>query len=206
MNNVLHKTHPMVLISAVALTIFSLLGSAAITGLIPSAYSEKRDEVQNLTNSPPGTAMVKDQANSGQPQPAEGGNVPRNSKPDSGKRSSRDSAKAVACTNCGTIVSIHTVEHEGEASGLGAVAGGVAGGVVGNQIGKGKGNVLMTVLGVGGGAYAGNTIEKKVKTRTAYLIKVHMNNGVYRTITQYSAPQYEVGDEVRLNSGQLTSA
>lgn len=205
MNNVLHKTHPMVLISAVALTIFSLLGSAAITGLIPSAYSEKRDEVRSLTNSP--TAVTaKDQTNSGQPQPAEGSNVPRNRKPDSGASSSRDSAKAVACTNCGTIVSIHTVEHEGEASGLGAVAGGVAGGVVGNQIGKGKGNVLMTVLGVGGGAYAGNTIEKKVKTRTAYLIKVHMNNGVYRTITQYSAPQYAVGDEVRLNSGQLTNA
>lgn len=35
--NHLRKTHPMVLIAAIALTIFSLIGSAAITGLIPSA-------------------------------------------------------------------------------------------------------------------------------------------------------------------------
>lgn len=34
--NHLRKTHPMVLIAAIALTIFSLVGSAAITGLIPS--------------------------------------------------------------------------------------------------------------------------------------------------------------------------
>lgn len=37
--NHLRKTHPMVLIAAIALTIFSLVGSAAITGLIPSAPS-----------------------------------------------------------------------------------------------------------------------------------------------------------------------
>lgn len=37
--NHLRKTHPMVLIAAIALTIFSLIGSAAITGLIPSAPS-----------------------------------------------------------------------------------------------------------------------------------------------------------------------
>lgn len=35
--NHLRKTHPMVLIAAIALTVFSLVGSAAITGLIPSA-------------------------------------------------------------------------------------------------------------------------------------------------------------------------
>ena len=37
--NHLRKTHPMVLIAAIALTIFSVVGSAAITGLIPSAPS-----------------------------------------------------------------------------------------------------------------------------------------------------------------------
>ena len=41
--NTLRKTHPMVLIAAIALTIFSVLGSAVITGLIPSAHSEKTE-------------------------------------------------------------------------------------------------------------------------------------------------------------------
>ncbi len=40
--NNLRKTHPMVLIAAVAITIFSLLGSAVITGLIPTAHSERQ--------------------------------------------------------------------------------------------------------------------------------------------------------------------
>jgi hypothetical protein len=44
--NHLRKTHPMVLIAAIALTIFSVVGSAAITGLIPSA---PQTEVQNKT-------------------------------------------------------------------------------------------------------------------------------------------------------------
>ena len=44
--NHLRKTHPMVLIAAIALTVFSLIGSAAITGLIPSAPAAT---VQNST-------------------------------------------------------------------------------------------------------------------------------------------------------------
>ncbi|HEY8117652.1 MAG TPA: glycine zipper 2TM domain-containing protein [Methylophilaceae bacterium] len=203
MNNILRKTHPMVLVAAVALTIFSLLGSAAITGLIPSAYSQKQDAVQSLSDSPTDAKSNDDMSrNSGQfkSKPAKTNSMPANGKANS------EPAGVAACANCGTIVSIHAVESEGDATGLGAVAGGVAGGVVGNQIGKGKGNVLMTVLGIGGGAYAGHTIEKKMKSHTAYLIKVHMNDGSYRTVTQYSEPQHAVGDQVKLNSGQLVSA
>ena len=200
MNNILRKTHPMVLIAAIALTIFSLLGSAVITGLIPSAYSEKNDQLQSL-NGTSSTAMAQYQSGS---QPVEASRVPANGKPYS--HSSQDSAKAAACAICGTIISIREVEREGDASGLGAVAGGVAGGVVGNQIGKGKGNVLMTLLGIGGGAYAGHNMEKNMKSSTAYLIKVRMENGSYRTVTLYSEPQHVVGDVVKLNNGQLTRA
>jgi outer membrane lipoprotein SlyB len=194
---VLRKTHPMVLIAAAALTIFSLLGSAAITGLIPSAHSEKPDVVQRLTDGT-GTAIANSQVTDKAPVNPEKEIV----KPDHAP----SAAKKIACLDCGKIVSIRTVEQKGEASGLGAVAGGVAGGVIGNQLGKGNGNTLMTVLGVGGGAYAGHTIEQKMKTHTAYLIKVRMQNGSYRMITQYSQPQHAVGDEVRLQNSQITSA
>lgn len=196
---VLRKTHPMVLVAAAALTIFSLLGSAAITGLIPSAHSEKQNVVQRLTDGT-GAAIANGQA-------TETSFVTKSPEKDIVKPNLKPTAdKSIACLNCGKIVSIRAVEQEGEASGLGAVAGGVAGGVIGNQLGKGNGNTLMTVLGVGGGAYAGHTIEKRMKTHTAYLIKVRMENGSYRTITQYSQPQHSVGDLVKLQSGQLTSA
>jgi|GEM_PF-6104896 len=39
------KTHPMVLVAATGLTIFSILGSAAITGLIPHTHSEQAADV-----------------------------------------------------------------------------------------------------------------------------------------------------------------
>ena len=39
------KTHPMVLVAATGLTIFSILGSAAITGLIPHTRSEQAADV-----------------------------------------------------------------------------------------------------------------------------------------------------------------
>lgn len=206
MNNLLRKTHPMVLIAAVALTIFSLLGSAAITGLIPSAYSQKQDYVHDQTdNSNESIAKHPDTSNQSKSVPANTSNMQNNGEADISVHR-QESEKAAACTNCGTILSIRAVERKGDASGLGAVAGGVAGGVVGNQIGKGKGNVLMTLIGIGGGAYAGHTIEKNIKSSTAYLIKVRMENGSYRTITQYSEPQYAVGDKVQLDGSQLTKA
>lgn len=199
MQNNLRKTHPMVLIAAVALTIFSLLGSAAITGLIPTAHSEKDASPVAETRTEPASpnhATGIDRFNS---QPATPQAQPE-------RYAAVSPAQPTACNNCGRIVSIQAVEQEGEASGLGAVAGGVAGGVIGNQIGKGRGNTLMTVLGVGGGAYAGHTIEKNMKTTTAYVIKVEMQDGTVRKITQYSAPQFSVGDRVRLKSGQLVNA
>lgn len=202
----LRKTHPMVLVAAAAITIFSLLGSAAITGLIPSAHSEKQDQdvVQRLTD---GTGAVIANGQATEKNTAIKNHEKDLAQPDDIVKPTRPMAdKGIACLNCGKIVSISAVEHEGEASGLGAVAGGVAGGVIGNQLGKGNGNTLMTVLGLGGGAYAGHTIEKKMKTRTAYVIKVRMENGSYRMITQYSQPQHSVGDLVKLQSGQLTSA
>lgn len=199
MQNNLRKTHPMVLIAAVALTIFSLLGSAAITGLIPTAHSEKdASPVAESRTEPttPNHATGIDRFNS---QPAASQAQPE-------RYAAAAPAQPASCSNCGRIVSIQAVEQQGEASGLGAVAGGVAGGVIGNQIGKGRGNTLMTVLGVGGGAYAGHTIEKNMKTTTAYVIKVEMQDGTVRKITQYSAPQFSVGDRVRLKSGQLVNA
>ena len=199
MQNNLRKTHPMVLIAAVALTIFSLLGSAAITGLIPTAHSEKD-----------ASPVMESRAESATPNHATGidrfNRQPAAAQAQPEQYAAASPTQSTSCSTCGRILSIQAVEQEGEASGLGAVAGGVAGGVIGNQIGKGRGNTLMTVLGVGGGAYAGHTIEKNMKTTTAYLIKVEMQDGTVRKITQYSAPQFSVGDRVRLKSGQLVNA
>lgn len=204
------KTHPMVLIAATALTVFSILGSAMITGLIPSAHSERADDATKLELN---NTDAADKTKSGEEVQADKNTV-------SGKLSQSDqtvntksanvtsnATNAVAsCQDCGKIISIKRVTTDGEATGLGAVAGGVTGGVIGNQIGKGQGNVLMTVLGVGGGAYAGHTIEKKINANTAYVIKVKMENGDYKTVRQHHEPAFAIGDAVKVKNGSLTSA
>jgi outer membrane lipoprotein SlyB len=95
---------------------------------------------------------------------------------------------ANACTNCGVIESVRSFQRKGEGSGVGAVAGGVIGGALGNQVGKGSGRAAMTVLGAVGGGMAGHEIEKRTKSETLYEVRVRMDDGSLRTVTQKTQP------------------
>jgi outer membrane lipoprotein SlyB len=95
---------------------------------------------------------------------------------------------SVVCATCGVILSVSTIEQQGQGTGLGAVTGGVLGGVVGNQMGKGQGNAAMTVLGAIGGGLAGNEVEKRQRTVTAFEVRVRMDDGRVRTFMQQTAP------------------
>jgi len=218
MTPTIRKTHPMVLTAAVAVTIFSLLGSAAITGLIPTVHSSREETTLQSDNfngyskesQDPNAYNTSPAADNGARHLANPSAAPANTIGHSVKTTTAakptEEKSVAACNTCGVIESIRLVQRDGEASGLGAVAGGVVGGVAGNQIGKGKGNTLMTILGMGGGAYAGHTIEKKIKTTSAYQVKIHMEDGTYRSVTQASQPEYAVGDHVKVLNGRLTSA
>lgn len=174
------KTHPLMLGAAASVMLVSLLGAAAIGGLLPNARSDKTDlPVQK-------SAAVA----AGAQHPAPG--------PTLADRSS-------ACASCGTVEAIRAVELKGDASGLGAVAGGVTGAVVGNQIGRGHGNTAMTILGAAGGALAGNEIEKNVKKRYSYRVTVRMDDGTFRTVSQSSSPAVTVGERVRIANGVVVA-
>jgi outer membrane lipoprotein SlyB len=95
---------------------------------------------------------------------------------------------AATCTDCGIVEAVRPVTRKGEGSGVGAVAGGVVGAVVGNQVGGGNGRKAMTVLGAIGGGLAGHEIEKRAKSETVYEVKVRMEDGSLRTITQATEP------------------
>lgn len=110
-----------------------------------------------------------------------------------------------ACLDCAKVLAINEVEQKGDSNGLGLVAGGVVGGLVGNQVGKGKGNVLMTVLGAGGGAYAGNEIQKKINSKKVYVVKLRTDDGKLHTLTEPAVPDYAVGDQVRLHDGKVSA-
>ncbi|WP_341906192.1 glycine zipper 2TM domain-containing protein [Polaromonas sp. YR568] len=123
------------------------------------------------------------------------------------------SGNSQVCATCGTVESVVAVERQGQVNGvavggttigLGTVAGGVVGGLLGNQMGGGDGKTAMTVLGVAGGAVAGNAIEKNMKKVTVYQVRVRMNDGSVRTIEQPTAVQ--VGAKVVVEGNTLRAA
>lgn len=112
-------------------------------------------------------------------------------------------AKVVAapCATCGVIVSVTPVQQKGEGTGVGAVGGAVIGGVLGNQVGGGSGKKAMTVIGAVGGGMAGHEIEKRQRATTVYQVKVRMDDGTTRTITQATAPT--VGQKVTVDGSTI---
>lgn len=169
------RPHQVILAAAASVITFSLLGVGAITGLIPSAYSNNSGDAQK--------SQLSDE------------------RPAAGKAAVRRTA--ASCANCGVVDAIRAVQVEGSASGLGAVAGGVTGAVVGNQIGNGHGRDAMTVLGGVGGAFAGHTIEKNINRHTVYRVTVRMDDGSFRTVSQSHSPAVVIGSKVRVTNGSL---
>ena len=108
---------------------------------------------------------------------------------------------AAACANCGKVESVSAVQHKGEGTGLGATGGAVLGGVLGHQVGGGSGKKLATVLGAVGGGFAGHEVEKQARATTVYEVRVRMDDGSLRTLTQSTAPA--VGQKVTVEGSTL---
>jgi outer membrane lipoprotein SlyB len=105
------------------------------------------------------------------------------------------------CNDCGQVQSIRQVEEKGKGSGLGLVAGGVLGGVLGHQIGSGTGRTVATVAGAAGGAYVGNSVEKKSNAKTSWHVTIQMDTGNTRTFYYSNPPTVHEGERVKLVDG-----
>lgn len=227
--------HPLIAVAAGSVIVFSLVGVAAMTGLLPSSNGETKTDVGQKVNAPASSntiAMLDDQANQTEKQNNKSSETPveksstavknsnaakseqKSSEQKTAQKSTQqNSSNTVAerlekpiCHQCGVIESVRSVEQKAEkGSGVGAVAGAVIGGVIGNQIGGGNGRKLATVAGAVGGGYAGNEIEKSRNTRTTYEVRVKMENGDIRTFTPENKPEWRSGDRVKLVDGRLIS-
>ncbi|HLX03720.1 MAG TPA: glycine zipper 2TM domain-containing protein [Trinickia sp.] len=109
------------------------------------------------------------------------------------------------CATCGTVVAVVPIKKEGHGTGVGAVGGAVAGGVVGNLFGHGTGRAAMTVLGAVGGGFAGNAVEKHLRSETDYQVRVKMENGHTRYFTYREAPPFQQGERVHIENGTLAA-
>ncbi|MGN6666784.1 MAG: glycine zipper 2TM domain-containing protein [Trinickia sp.] len=115
------------------------------------------------------------------------------------------SRPSAACASCGTVESIVPVRHQGRGTGIGAVGGAVVGGLLGNQFGRGSGRLGMTALGAVGGGFAGNAVEKHLRSETDYQVRVRMENGRLRYFTYRQAPPFQQGERVHLSHGTLAA-
>ncbi|MBK1890654.1 glycine zipper 2TM domain-containing protein [Undibacterium sp. 14-3-2] len=202
------RIHPLVAGAAVSVMLVSLIGVAAMTGVLPNSNSKtvpdnanavamKDAGVNNQTSFSPSNEPVQNTAKQGY----------RSGGYDNLGTTTTAERKPAVCDNCGVVESVRAIEQQAsQGSGVGAVAGALLGGVLGNQVGGGDGRKLATVAGAVGGGFAGNAIEKRTRTTTVYEVRVKMENGHVRTFHPSAQPGWQSGDRVRIVNGSLQSA
>jgi len=76
--------------------------------------------------------------------------------------------------------------------------------VIGKQFGKGRGSDALAILGAIGGAVAGHQVEKSVRSTKVYEVRVKMEDGSTRSMTQASLPAWRNGDRVRVDGNSIS--
>ena len=204
------RTHPIIIVAAGTVSLFSLVGIGAVMGWIPTSVGN-----QNSTS-----AVVAQAPEQAQPEPAKPAERHAQPKPVAKSQAPHRAvqeavatpppqpapvAVAAICRECAVIEEVRTVEKAGQASGVGAVGGAVVGGILGHQVGSGRGKDLATVLGALGGGLGGNQIEKNVKKETEYQIVVRYDDGSKGLFTQATLPGWHKGDKVKVINGAIQS-
>jgi outer membrane lipoprotein SlyB len=213
MQTVKSRLHPLITIAAIAITLLSAMGIAAMTGMIPASKSQEnafelpKDVVKPIEPAISHPPARKTTARKAAPRPME----PVTYSDFNESPRVAQAAPAVEpvkpqlpAGQLGVVESVREVTQPGEAKGLGAIGGGVVGGVLGNKLGKGKG--LVTILGAAGGAFAGHQIEKHARADKRWEIGVRLDDGSLRTLTSESQPAWRSGDRVRLVNDTLQAA
>jgi len=210
------RLHPLLTAAAIAVTVFSAVGVAALTGLLPHSSGTMKDaepvvaavpgqpQPSVIEPSMPAAAAVatpvakpKPVHRAAKPQPAQPVQVA------AAAPIAQAPVPAVPAGVFGTVESVKEVTTPGDSSGVGAVGGGIAGAVLGNQFGHGTGRSVMTVLGAAGGALAGKEIEKQHNATKRWDVTVRLDDGSYQTLSSPSLPYWHAGDRVRFLDGRL---
>jgi outer membrane lipoprotein SlyB len=210
------KLHPLLLLAAISLTVFSAVGVAALTGLIPHSKGSVSDAIPVAAVSTPATVPVTEPMIEPAPQPVKKPAAKRHSAPKVAAAEVPawtpapvaqapqviETPKPVVKPGVlGTVVAVREVEQKGDAKGVGAVGGGLAGAVLGHNIGDH--NKLVTVLGAAGGALLGNHIEKQARATKHWELTVNLDDGTTQTLSSENQPFWHQGDRVRLYEGKL---
>ena len=223
MQSTTYRLHPLLAAAAVSVIVFSAVGAATLTGLIPSSKSQEsplelpKEVVQPIApaishpvqkpaapkpvarRAPPKpveTPVYKEFSEIAQASPAPAAS-PTPVLTEAPKPQAQPGQLAV-------VESVREVKDPGDAKGVGAIGGGVVGGVLGNKLGKG--NRIATVLGAVGGAFAGHQVERHARAEKRWETAVRLEDGSVRTISSETQPAWRAGERVRLLDGKLAPA
>jgi outer membrane lipoprotein SlyB len=185
--------HPLLWIAGISVILFSVAGTAAVMGWLPTSSGRPNESA----------VLEKHSANSGKSATTQHAPVAKaHTEP---THIAVNVPSIARCAECGVVESVQESEHHGEGSGLGAVGGAVVGGLLGHQVGSGNGNTAATVIGAVGGVVAGNEIEKRVKSTKNYATTVRLDNGSSRVINTATAPTWRAGDKVKIVNDAIQS-
>jgi outer membrane lipoprotein SlyB len=209
------RLHPLLTAAAISITVFSAVGVASLTGLVPQSIGSQKGaptlEIPQDTLTAIGPAITQPAAKPAK-KPVHKSSKPRQVEPVANReyaeapRIEQAPQPAVQPGNLATVQAVREVKQPGEHTVLGPAAGGVAGAVVGSQIGGGNGKKVMTVLGALGGAMAGKHIEKQARGTTRWEVEVRHDSGMQETVLSDVAPSFNPGDRVRVVDGRLQPA
>lgn len=218
--------HPLLTVAAISVTVLCAAGVAALAGMIPQSAGSSQPAIIEApqfsapapvvaplpTPQPPVKKAVVRRA----PTPVEpavyrefGDPVVLTQAPAATPAPAAEVARPAAQIGVlGVVQDVQEVKEPGESKGAGVIAGGLAGGILGNKIAGGGSNTrkVMTLLGVAGGAWAGNQIEKQARATKHWELTVRLDDGSTKKIRSDNEPSWHAGDRVRVLNGKLQPA
>ncbi|HYG55970.1 MAG TPA: glycine zipper 2TM domain-containing protein [Burkholderiales bacterium] len=220
------RLHPLLTAAAISVSVFSAVGVAAITGLVPSSIgSSKSVEIPKeiaqpvapaiahpvpapapapIVEAPAPKPAVKKQVTKKPVEPVVYRDFPQTYPAPVAQ--AETPKPVVPAGHVGTVQGVREVTQKGEHTLMGPAAGGIAGAVIGNQIGEGNMRKILTVVGAAGGAIAGREIEKHARGKKQWEIDVRLDNGAHQVVTSEVEPPYRAGDRIRVVDGRLQPA
>ena len=199
------RLHPLLTAAAISITVFSAVGVATLTGLMPPSIGSQQDEpealqlVEPIAPAPIAPPVLKQ-------KPVAKAVIAKAPAVTAISQVTETPKPVVLPGSLGIVQAVREVKQPGEHTAMGPIAGGVAGAVIGNQIGGGSGKKVMTVLGALGGAMAGKHIEKQARGTTHWEVDVRHDSGAQETVLSDAAPPYYPGARVRVLDGRLEPA
>ena len=210
--------HPLLTAAAASVIVFSAVGVAAVTGLLPTSKGSVKEETPVAAAEAPATTPPAAEPASTPPavvhKPVKKRVVHTAPKPlpapapapapityEPVAQAPQASVEARKPGAVGTVEAVREVTVDGKANGIGAVAGGAVGGVLGHQLKHDS--KLVTLVGAAAGAFIGNEAQKRQNATKHWELTVRFDDGTTQTVTSQNEPFWHQGDRVRLLDGKL---